>query len=77
MSEPADGGHTIHLTVIVPAIRAADNKVDAQIVFEFPLPPLVGQFPRKVRAIAKETDVFKSVRAADRAGSDWGAAKAE
>ena len=33
-SEPADGDHTIHLTVVVPAIRTADDKVDAQFVFE-------------------------------------------
>ena len=58
-SEPAHRSHAVGLAIIVPAIRAADNKVDAQFVLELPLPPLAGHFTRKIRTIAKETDVFK------------------
>ena len=58
-SEPAHRSHAVGLAIIVPAIRAADNKVDAQFVLEPPLPPFVRYFTRKIRTIAKETDVFK------------------
>ena len=77
-SEPAHGSHTIGLAIVVPAIRAADNKVDAQFVLEFPLPASVGQFRRKIRVRRQRNRRFQTDPSAlDRAESDWGAAKAE
>ena len=70
--EPADGDNTVGLAVVVPAIRAAYDKVDAKFVPKHSLPAAVGKFSPKIRMLPKETNVLKPVRSRGITGNQIG-----
>ncbi len=62
-SESSHRHHTVGFSIVMPAIRAADEEVEAKFVSKLFLPAGLGKFRRKIRAFAKEANVFKAVPA--------------